>query len=68
MSAATRLASASGCAMTVSKLLTVRLFEVPARENVNAVPYDLTAAGGVLILLPPVPLLLKSATGSLRAF
>jgi hypothetical protein len=54
--------------MTVSKLLTVRLFEVPARENVNAVPYDLTAAGGVLILLPPVPLLLKSATGSLRAF
>ncbi len=41
------------------RLLTVRLFEVPARENVNAVPYDLIAAGGVLILLPLVPLLLK---------
>jgi ABC-type glycerol-3-phosphate transport system permease component len=41
------------------RLLTVRLFEVPARENVNAVPYDLIAAGGVLILLPLVPLLIK---------
>lgn len=41
------------------RMLTVRLFEVPARENVNAVPYDLIAAGGVLILLPLVPLLLK---------
>jgi multiple sugar transport system permease protein len=41
------------------RLLTVRLFEVPARGDSNIVPYDLIAAGGMLILLPLVPLLLK---------
>ena len=41
------------------RLLTVRLFEVPVRGDSNIVPYDLIAAGGMLILLPLVPLLLK---------
>src|SRR5581483_8893157 len=42
-----------------SRLLTVRLFEVPVRENVNVIPYDLIATGGMLILLPLVPLLMR---------
>jgi multiple sugar transport system permease protein len=41
------------------RLLTVRLFEVPVRGDSNTVPYDLIAAGGMLILLPLIPLLLK---------
>ncbi|MDW9589650.1 ABC transporter permease subunit [Sinorhizobium meliloti] len=42
-----------------TRLLTVRLFEVPVREGVNRTPYDLIAAGGVLILLPLVPIVLR---------
>jgi multiple sugar transport system permease protein len=42
-----------------TRLLTVRLFEVPVRSDVNTIPYDLIATGGVLILLPLVPLLLR---------
>lgn len=42
-----------------TRLLTVRLFEVPVREGVNRTPYDLIAAGGVLILLPLIPILLR---------
>ncbi|RWK63393.1 MAG: carbohydrate ABC transporter permease [Mesorhizobium sp.] len=42
-----------------TRLLTVRLFEVPVRGGVNTIPYDLIAAGGVLILLPLVPILLR---------
>ena len=41
------------------RLLTPRLFEVPVRADSNTVPYDLIAAGGMLILLPLVPLLLR---------
>ncbi|MGX9182193.1 hypothetical protein [Mesorhizobium sp. BHbdii] len=42
-----------------TRLLTVRLFEVPVRGDANTTPYDLIAAGGVLILLPLVPILLR---------
>ena len=42
-----------------TRLLTVRLFEVPVRTDVNTVPYDLIATGGVLLLLPLVPLLMR---------
>lgn len=42
-----------------TRLLTVRLFEIPVREGVNRTPYDLIAAGGVLILVPLVPILLR---------
>jgi ABC-type glycerol-3-phosphate transport system permease component len=42
-----------------TRLLTVRLFEVPVRGDANTVPYDLIAAGGMLILLPLVPILLR---------
>ena len=42
-----------------TRLLTVRLFEVPVRADANTIPYDLIAAGGVLILLPLVPLLVR---------
>jgi multiple sugar transport system permease protein len=42
-----------------TRLLTVRLFEVPVRKDVNTIPYDLIAAGGVLLLLPLVPLLVR---------
>lgn len=48
--------------LTVSpetRLLTVRLFEVPVRADANTTPYDLIAAGGVLILLPLIPLLVR---------
>lgn len=45
-------------ATPVSRLLTVRLFEIPVRADVNTIPYDLIAAGGVLILLPLLPLLI----------
>jgi hypothetical protein len=31
----------------------------PVRSDVNTIPYDLIATGGVLILLPLVPLLLR---------
>jgi ABC-type glycerol-3-phosphate transport system permease component len=31
----------------------------PVRSDVNTIPYDLIANGGVLILLPLVPLLLR---------
>ncbi len=41
------------------RLMTVRLFEVPSRTDINLIPYDLIAAGGVLILLPLVPILLR---------
>lgn len=41
------------------RLLTVRLFEVPSPGDINRIPYDLIAAGGVLILLPLVPILLR---------
>lgn len=42
-----------------TRLLTVRLFEIPVRGDPNTIPYDLIAAGGVLILLPLVPILLR---------
>jgi ABC-type glycerol-3-phosphate transport system permease component len=42
-----------------TRLLTVRLFEIPVRADANTTPYDLIAAGGVLILLPLVPILLR---------
>jgi ABC-type glycerol-3-phosphate transport system permease component len=42
-----------------TRLLTVRLFEVPVRADVNTIPYDLIATSGVLILLPLVPLLMR---------
>lgn len=42
-----------------TRLLTVRLFEVPVRADANTVPYDLIAAGGMLILLPLLPILLR---------
>jgi ABC-type glycerol-3-phosphate transport system permease component len=42
-----------------TRLLTVRLFEVPIRTDANTIPYDLIAAGGMLILLPLVPILLR---------
>lgn len=41
------------------RLLTVRLFEVPSPSDINRIPYDLIAAGGVMILLPLVPILLR---------
>jgi ABC-type glycerol-3-phosphate transport system permease component len=41
------------------RMLTVRLFAVPVRADVNVISYDLIAAGGVLILLPLIPLLLR---------
>jgi ABC-type glycerol-3-phosphate transport system permease component len=41
------------------RLLTVRLFEVPSPSDINRIPYDLIAAGGVLILLPLVPILIR---------
>jgi multiple sugar transport system permease protein len=42
-----------------TRLLTVRLFEVPIRADANTIPYDLIAAGGMLILLPLVPILIR---------
>jgi ABC-type glycerol-3-phosphate transport system permease component len=42
-----------------TRLLTVRLFEVPVRDDAMTVPYDLIAAGGMLILIPLVPILLR---------
>lgn len=42
-----------------TRLLTVRLFEVPVRADANTIPYDLIAAGGMLILLPLVPILIR---------
>lgn len=42
-----------------TRLLTVRLFEIPVRADANTIPYDLIAAGGMLILLPLVPILLR---------
>ena len=48
--------------LTVSpetRLLTVRLFEVAVRADAHTAPYDLIAAGGVLILLPLIPLLVR---------
>jgi len=43
-----------------TRLLTVRLFEVPIRGgDANTVPYEIIAAGGMLILLPLVPILLS---------
>ena len=46
-------------ATPTARLLTVRLFEVPVRADVNTIPYDLIAAGGILILLPLLPVLLS---------
>jgi len=46
--------------LTVSpdtRLLTVRLFEVPVRTDAQTIPYDLIAAGGVIILLPLIPII-----------
>lgn len=40
-----------------SRLLNVRLMEVPVREAVQTIPYDLIAAGGMLCLLPLLPIL-----------
>ena len=42
-----------------TRLLTVRLFEAPIRNDANTIPYDLIAAGGTLILLPLIPILLR---------
>jgi len=42
-----------------TRLLTVRLFEIPVRSDANTTPYDLIAAGGVLILVPVIPILLR---------
>lgn len=41
-----------------ARLLNVRLVEVPVRENVQTIPYDLISAGGILCLLPLVPILI----------
>jgi BCCT family betaine/carnitine transporter len=41
------------------RVLTLRLLEVPSGTNIMQVPYDLYAVGGVLILLPLVPLLFR---------
>ena len=41
------------------RVLTLRLLEVPTGTNIMQVPYDLYAVGGVLILLPLVPLLFR---------
>lgn len=41
-----------------ARLLNVRLVEVPVREGVQTIPYDLISAGGVLCLLPLVPILI----------
>jgi ABC-type glycerol-3-phosphate transport system permease component len=41
-----------------SRLLNVRLMEVPVREGVQTIPYDLIAAGGMLCLLPLLPILI----------
>ena len=41
------------------RVLTLRLLEVPSGQNIMQVPYDLYAVGGVLILLPLVPLLFR---------
>ena len=40
-----------------TRLLTVRLFEVPVRTDAQTIPYDLIAAGGVIILLPLIPII-----------
>ena len=45
-------------ATPTARLLTVRLFEIPVRADVNTIPYDLIAAGGMLILIPLLPVLL----------
>lgn len=41
-----------------ARLLNVRLVEVPVRETVQTIPYDLISAGGILCLLPLVPILI----------
>lgn len=41
------------------RVLTLRLLEVPSGQNIMQVPYDLYAVGGVLVLLPLVPLLFR---------
>lgn len=41
------------------RVLTLRLLEVPSGTNIMQVPYDLYAVGGVLVLLPLVPLLFR---------
>lgn len=41
-----------------ARLLNVRLMEVPVRGNVQTIPYDLIAAGGMLCLLPLLPILI----------
>lgn len=41
-----------------TRVLTVRLFEVPYRGAVNVIAYDLIATGGMLVLLPIVPVLI----------
>jgi ABC-type glycerol-3-phosphate transport system permease component len=41
-----------------TRMLTVRLFEVPVRTDAQNIPYDLIAAGGVLILLPLLPVII----------
>ena len=40
------------------RVLTVRLFEMPNRGDVYLPQYDLIAAGGVLVLLPIIPILI----------
>ncbi len=39
-------------------MLTVRLFEMPNRGDVYLPQYDLIAAGGILVLLPIIPILI----------
>ncbi len=41
-----------------TRVLTVRLQEYPVRQGVNVIPYELIAAGGVLVLLPLIPILI----------
>jgi ABC-type glycerol-3-phosphate transport system permease component len=41
-----------------TRVLTVRLQEYPVRQGANIIPYELIAAGGVLVLLPLIPILI----------
>jgi ABC-type glycerol-3-phosphate transport system permease component len=41
-----------------NRVLTVRLFEMPYRGDVFLPQYDIIAAGGMLVLLPIIPILI----------
>jgi len=43
-----------------TRVLTIRLMEYPVRTGVNVIPYELISAGGVLVLLPLIPILILS--------